>query len=347
MNTAIEARSPLDRPLPDRLRVVASERHGIRNILVCLDQSSSSEECLPYAIFVAKAFHGSLTLLHVLEPPHRRSSVHAFDSIEWELSRQEADSYLKRLEEEVARQGIKVESRIEEGHPAERIRSVAREFAADLTVLTPYGEGKLAGWNLGSTAQQVLARPQGSVLITHSANRQKVFAPKRILVPLDGSVRTESTLPTAVRIAKESGAELLLVHVVPELAPSGMLRSAEDLGLAAALSRRLESQAHRYLNDMRDGLAREVPSVTVLVSRHADQAQALLDLSGREHIDLIVLSAHGSTCNSERSFGSFTTHLLTHSTVPLLVLQDLRESEIARSGDRKPLVRSSLSASSS
>ncbi len=48
-----------------------------------------------------------------------------------------------------------------------------------------------------------------------------------------------------------------------------------------------------------------------------------MKISQREDTNLIVLSAHGSACDSARSFGSVTTYLFTHSTVPLLVLQDL------------------------
>jgi nucleotide-binding universal stress UspA family protein len=38
---------------------------------------------------------------------------------------------------------------------------------------------------------------------------------------------------------------------------------------------------------------------------------------------MIVLSAHGTTCNSERSLGSVATHTLVHAVLPVLVVQDL------------------------
>ncbi|HEV2579991.1 MAG TPA: universal stress protein, partial [Ktedonobacteraceae bacterium] len=37
---------------------------------------------------------------------------------------------------------------------------------------------------------------------------------KKILVPLDGSVRAESALPVAARIARASGGSIMLVQVV-------------------------------------------------------------------------------------------------------------------------------------
>jgi hypothetical protein len=42
----------------------------------------------------------------------------------------------------------------------------------------------------------------------------------------------------------------------------------------------------------------------------------------------MVLSAHGSGCDTTQSFGSVTAYLLTHSVIPLLVLQDLPAREL-------------------
>jgi nucleotide-binding universal stress UspA family protein len=163
-------------------------------------------------------------------------------------------------------------------------------------------------------------------------------------VPLDGALRTESVLPTVARIASAGGAEVLLVHVVPEPQPTAVLHATEDLELARDLAARLASRAKRYLEHLRDRLAREVESVRTLVIRHADERQSLLELAQKEQADLIILSAHGSTCNPAWPFGSVTAHLLTHCTAPLLVLQDLPLSELhARDVDEElaPPVRGS------
>ena len=73
---------------------VALDQQSIRRILVCLDQSPLSEECLPYATFLAKTFRSPITLLHVMEPPHKRAEPRAFDAVGWEIARQEAVIYL-------------------------------------------------------------------------------------------------------------------------------------------------------------------------------------------------------------------------------------------------------------
>jgi nucleotide-binding universal stress UspA family protein len=300
---------------------------NMRRILVCLDRSTYSEACLPHAISVAKVFGSSVTLLYV-QPAQEHSGVRITDPVDWEVSRREASAYLDPLAKNVSETwGLSVDSRVEQGRPAERITAIAREIGADLTVIASHGEGGVAAWNLGSTAQQVLTVSRGSVLIARSAlPSPSVITPQHILVPLDGSLRTESVLPTAVRIADSHGAELLLAHVVAEPLPTAVLH-AGDLDLARDLAARLESRAKRYLDQLRARLPQEA-RVRTLVTRHADERQSLLEIARQEQIDLILLSAHGSVCNPTRPFGSVTHHLLAHSTVPILVLQDLSEPEL-------------------
>lgn len=74
-------------------------------------------------------------------------------------------------------------------------------------------------------------------------------------------------------------------------------------------------------------MAHDVPAVRTLVVRHANERQCLIELAQQEHVDLVVVSAHGLACDPARPFGSVTAHLLTHSVVPLLVLQDLAWEE--------------------
>ncbi len=318
---------------PERTR----EAQAIRRILVCLDDSTFSAAILPHAIAISKSLGSSITLLHVMQPPRERARQQSTDVLEWEISRQEAFAYLKRLEEQASQaSGRPVDSRLEQGLPAERITAVARELDADLTVLGSQGERDISAWNLGSTVMQVLELTRGSVLLARRRpTGTQDASPQRILVPLDGSVRSESVLPTVARIASTHDAEVLLVFAAPEAVPTAVLRAPEDLEVARDLTARLEVSARRYLAGLRDQLVREGIAARTRIVRAANERHAILELSRHERSDLIVLSAHGSCCDPALTFGSFTAHLLTHSTVPLLVLQDLRQSEQLARGERR------------
>lgn len=305
------------------------DAHAIRHILVCVDHSPFSEVGLRYAVAISKSLGSAMTLLHVIQPADTRSQPQTTNVLDWEISRQEANAYLERLAKEGTKAlGRRVETRLEQGHPVERITAMARELGAGLTVLGSQGEEGEAGRNLGSTALQLLAVTRGSVLIARATSAvDGDFAPKRILVPLDGSLRAESVVPTAVRIASAHNAELLLVFVVREPGPTAV-QTPEDLEVARELAKRLEVSGKRYLEGLCEQVMHEGASARSLVLRNADEGQSLLELSQKEQSDLIVLSAHGSTCNSALVFGGVTAHLLTHSAVSLLVLQDLRDSEL-------------------
>jgi nucleotide-binding universal stress UspA family protein len=335
----------------ERLRVPSC---GIGHVLVCLDRSPWSEICVPHAVCIGKTFGSRLTLLHVLEAQHERSG-HPLttDAVDWELSRREASEYLERIGRQATEQcGKPVDVRLEQGHPAERIHWLARELDADLTILGSHGDSGAADWNLGSTVQHVLAVARGSVLVARSSSPvPAVVRPRRVLLPLDGSLRTESVLPTVLRIAKVQGTELVLVHVVEEPLPTGVLFAPEDLALARELATHLESRAKGYLDHLADQLTKEGASVRTFVIRCADGDQALLELAQKEQVDLVVLCAHGATCNSLRPFGITTADLLARSMFSTLVLQDLPKSELndareAASGGESPPLRPSPSSES-
>lgn len=315
-------------PTPD------ARLHG-RRVLACLDRSRASEVCIPYAIALARTFGSPITLVHVMPPPHEHSGPRTHDALSWEIARQQAQGYLERLANKASEAlGRPVDVRLEQGHPAERIVDLAHEIGADVTVLGSHGEGGITSWTLGTTLQQLLVVAQTSVLIAHSASAPRhAVMPKHILVPLDGSLRSENVLPAAAHIASVNGADITLVHVVEEPLVTTLLDAAEDLELAQRLASRLESAATGYLHRLQERLAHEGTSVNTIVIRHASERQGLLELSQHEQADLIVLSAHGAACDPARSFGGVTTYLLTHSQVPLLVLQDLPEAELHRVRD--------------
>ncbi len=300
---------------------------GIGHILVCLDRSALSEACLPHAVAMAAVFDARMTLLHVMQGPHDGGPQPTPDPLGWEIARQEAQAYLERLKDRTLALGPVTRTLLAQGHPAARIASVAAEIGADLTVLGSHGEGGHVN-GLGSTVQQVLAITRSSVFVARStATTPAPITPKRILVPLDGSTRTECVLPMAARIARTHGAELLLVHVVSEPVPSTILSAGEDLELARDLARRLQSGAERYLNQIASQLRLESLGVRTVVLRETDARQSLVELSEREHVDLMIVAAHGSTCNPARAFGTVASYLLSHARPALLVIQDLRAPE--------------------
>src|SRR5207248_1139282 len=79
-----------------------------------------------------------------------------------------------------------------------------------------HGGGGLRDLLVGSIAQQVLHRGTTPVLLTRPdpSGHAPPFAPRTVLVPLDGTAAAEVALAPAQDVARHAGAALHLVMVV-------------------------------------------------------------------------------------------------------------------------------------
>jgi len=308
----------------DRAATPAPSRAiGPHHVLACLDRSALAENVVPHAVALARRCGARMTLLHVIEPGHGAGA--ATDPLDWEVRRAEARQYLEGI---AARSpDVPVEIVIGEGHAAQQIGAWAARHHVDCTVLSTHGEGGHTEEALASTAHRLVCGSVGSVLLVPASSglppsvREARYA--RIVVPLDGSMRAESVVPLAVRLATAHRAELILVHVVPApqltciepLAP-------EDQQLGEQIVRRNERVARRYLERLQARLqASELSVRTVLIAEGEVRAE-LASAIEREGADLVVMSAHGSTGRTEWSCGSVAAHLMAHCTRPLLLIHE-------------------------
>jgi nucleotide-binding universal stress UspA family protein len=117
-----------------------------------------------------------------------------------------------------------------------------------------------------------------------------------ILVALDGSARSETILPEAVRLGKLRNARLTLLRVVPpvvrELAPYASPTFAPVRDEARTMD--LAQRAKGYLDGVAESVHREtgleVSSEVVVNDRAAD---AILERSHSDGADVIALSTRG------------------------------------------------------
>jgi nucleotide-binding universal stress UspA family protein len=282
---------------------------------------------LPHARFIAEAFGAKITLLHVMPSPPGTHEASRADALDWEIAKREAAQYLSRTRTSLGPVPAEAVTELTQGYPAEQIIAVAREIGADLTILSSHGERGEHGCELGSTAQHVFALAPGSVLLAQPTGSAHV-PPRRIVVPLDGSVRSECVLPLVAELARHEGSQVLLVHVVTDPTPTAVLSDADDVRLAHSLASRMQANAERYLSRVRARLLHEVPLVQTLVLLRAEERQALLDLAAQQGADMLILTAHGSTCNVGRAFGSVASYLLAHAQLPLFVVQDVPRGDL-------------------
>jgi nucleotide-binding universal stress UspA family protein len=262
----------------------------------------------------------------VIEPRDEAPEVRATDAIAWEVAREHAKTYVRRIASELTAKGVVAEGRVAEGSPAREIKSLAAQTAADLVVLSTHGDGGDGTWELGSTARKILDVAGSPLLVVPGQPRGSTSMSiplRRIFVPLDGSLRGEYALTTAMRLARADGAEIVLAHVASEPIKSEVLYTESDLALASDLADRLAARADAYLEQVRARITASGANARKAVSRAADYRAGLTSLAASLEADLVLLTAHGCVSDVRRKFGSVASYFIAHSTVPVLVLQDM------------------------
>jgi nucleotide-binding universal stress UspA family protein len=149
---------------------------------------------------------------------------------------------------------------------------------------------------------------------------------KKILVAVDGSATSLRGLDEAIKVAKGTGAKLMLLHVVNELVLSvdavpsvyyepifQALREsgAKVLKEAAAVVRRADLSCEQKLVDTVGG-------------RVADE---IVKQARQWPADLIVMGTHGRRGFKRLAMGSDAELVLRHSSVPVLLVRDQPEAD--------------------
>jgi nucleotide-binding universal stress UspA family protein len=145
---------------------------------------------------------------------------------------------------------------------------------------------------------------------------------RRILVATDGSPLSKKAVQSSIGLAAATGAELVAFNVVPRY-PVSYFEGA--LTISAEEVARTEKDWHdrglAMVERVRDTAASEgVKAKPVVV--HSDLiAESIMAAARKHRCDLVVMASHGRKGIKSMLMGSETQHVLTHCTVPVLVLR--------------------------
>lgn len=146
---------------------------------------------------------------------------------------------------------------------------------------------------------------------------------KRILVPTDGSKLSAKAVKQAVQLAKSIGASLTAMHVSPAYRP--ILDDGFAVTPLSAYKKRFEAESVRrsdlLLKKVQAGARASgvaCGSVTVIGDFPYD---AIINQAKKSRCDLIIMASHGRKGLSGLLLGSETSKVLTHSSIPVLVVR--------------------------
>lgn len=264
----------------------------VQKILTALDGSKTSESVLPYLETLLASQDADVTLLRVLSAESSDRSHEAY-------------AYLDRIAARLREKGAVVDTRVRTGRPAPTIVDLAVEGGYSLIAMCSRGKSGVKRLLMGSVAEEVLRRSPMAVLIVHpapkAAGKMRI---KRIVVPLDGSLRSGSILPRLAPLAKATGAKLLLMTVIEP-------RAKNDYPV--------EVVARNIFRDQKQLHKQGIP--TELAIRYGDPMTEILSFGDVQNADLMALSTHGRTGVERALYGSVAESVLRKGKLPLLILR--------------------------
>ncbi len=296
-------------------------------ILVPLDGSGWAEQALPCAVMLARGLPSELLLLHAVSLPVDITSFFKRDSDTsdalLEKLEAEAQGYLQGVARRLEEKGVRVDSVVQHGPPAEVIVDYAEGADIQQIVMATHGYSGISRWRHGSVAERVLQSASVPLLLVGPGETKPgdAEAPKqcrRMLVPLDGSSVAEQVLPQASAIARALGSEVILFRV-PVVYASGSLIGDWYLPLDG-LFETAQEDALDYLEEVASRLQAQGIKVSVAVDS-GGVADAIIGFAEANHIDLIGMCTHGRTGLIRWTLGSVADRVLRAASVPLLLVR--------------------------
>lgn len=142
---------------------------------------------------------------------------------------------------------------------------------------------------------------------------------RRILVPLDQSRRAERAIPVAARLARATGGEIILTHVLvmpleyaTPIAPSAYATPPVD---------EMDTVAEDYLRSIAESPLLAGLPVSTRVS-FGPTAITILDTADEQGVDAIVMTTHGRTGVTRWALGSVAQQVIRHAHVSVLTLRE-------------------------
>jgi len=288
----------------------------LERILCPLDFSEFSARAFEYAQSLATRYKSKLLIEHVL---HLAFSAYpsyvnaeAIDKVSqglWAFAREQLGDFVRKH----SREGIEIESFVDEGDVTDTILAFAQTRAVDLIVMGTHGRHGLDHILLGSVTEKVLRKARCPVLAVRKPAHEFV-APgdsepvhlRKILFGVDFSTYSERALLYALSLAEEYKAELTLLHVMEDF-PLHKELTAVTSEVVQQLEGLLPPSA-RKSNLLKPRLRVGKPYEEIIRSaREADADLIILGVRGRNALDLAI-------------FGSTTYRVIQKGSCPILTV---------------------------
>lgn len=298
------------------------ERVNIDRILCPIDFSEFARDALEHAVALANWYRAALTLMHVIETPLLSIDELAagYASFEPLPDRDTVAEDLRQFARPVLGSiDVPLDVLVTVGTPAIAIQADAERMGADLVVIGTHGRSGFRGFLLGSVAERLLRTLAVPLLIVPPlVKRPETVIYETILCPVDFSDESMRALDYALSLAQESGARIILLHVLEGFLDDLNPQQARDVSVGEYLG----DAEHEVSARLRAAVPEEArvwahPVEQIARGRAYRQIVAAAD---RERAGLIVMGVRGKGALNRFFFGSTTEHVIREAHCPVLTL---------------------------
>jgi nucleotide-binding universal stress UspA family protein len=143
---------------------------------------------------------------------------------------------------------------------------------------------------------------------------------KHILIPTDGSELSKKAVDHGIGLAKALNAKVTAVTVSEPFhifaVEPGMLTDTPD-----EYEKRIAALTGKYLKAAKDAATAAGVPCDVVHVEHEHPYETVIDTARKRGCDAIVMASHGRRGVSAIVLGSETVKVLTHSTIPVVVVR--------------------------
>jgi nucleotide-binding universal stress UspA family protein len=227
---------------------------------------------------------------------------------------------LAKLSKSLVTRGLKVETMVHRGSPADEIIKTCRNIKADLAMVGLKGTSDTPEFLLGGVAHKVIKYAPCSVLVAKKESKDI----NRVLVPLDGSKHSNEVVQFLLRMPLPRHAEVLVMTVVQSFGAAFVkaytLDLERDKQIVAELQKAEEEAAEGLLTEAENGFRKGGYRVSAIVARGDPSQEIMREAAGR-NVDLIALGAKGLTGVRGFLLGGVAQRIAKYARASVLIVR--------------------------
>lgn len=225
-----------------------------------------------------------------------------------------ADSVLNNTEDLIYQKGLTLGDKIKNfGSPLEGILEQIEKERYDLILMGSHGKKGLQKW-LGSVSRQVVSNTKVPVFISKKETNNK-----KVLIAVDGSEQTLSSLKHALKLLNLKDKDIYIVSVKesPEYFP---MEANFDKNWLDSIEKQQKIHATKAINAAKTVLEEHeigVQNETILTG---NSAQKIIEYADMEKVDLIIMGARIRTDLSKLLLGSVSKRVLENANCDVMIV---------------------------